>query len=223
MSTQTVPALFAAAAQRIYESGLAADVGRRCGQTGWTFETYLADVMARAPFCRNCANLASVSQTGTPLDLRYSLCEPRAGLVAACRAGAVTFEGDDTSFVAFEARHAVPADPYWVLLNPGRGYRSAHPGRVRKALTGGVSAARVMDGVCTLLHHPDLLKAREQYPWHGMYLPGSVHNDDIHNAYAYLCPEARGTLLDAWVFGEGDDICSEDYGTAFVVHCSHRR
>jgi hypothetical protein len=204
-------------ATRIFDIGLAAAVGEAIGQgTNWSLEAYLANVAAKARFCPECAAEAAASG----FEEIYILCDPRAGLSAACRCGNIRFDGDENGFVPFDDRHAVPRDPYWVTLNPGRRNRANPPAACREefAQEEGILSARAMDGVFGYIHVPGVVtELADNRNGYAMNLPGSVVKNVDHFGALLRVLSGPPAELDLHMSSRPHP----QYGSAFLRECGH--
>jgi hypothetical protein len=126
------------------------------------------------------------------------LVETRIGLKRLCDFGNIAFNGNDETFVAFDARHAELTTPTWIRIQDGRKNRNRSVKDCRTTFVKGELGLTALQGVCTYLQHSTVVSEWTKDGAHVMDLSGSVRREH-RDVVAYLCvDEGRAELRWYW-------------------------
>lgn len=129
-----------------------------------SFEDYLATI----------PEIPSTLLADDPNFPLLRLVDPRLGLEKTCELFGITFKEfgySDADAVAFDARHEIPATPFWVRAHDGRKNRNRRPDVCRDECKDKIFAMTAMVAIMTWVQDPSIFKENE----HILDCPGSVH------------------------------------------------
>lgn len=132
-----------------------------------------------------------------------------------CALGNIDFDGNDDTFIAYDARCAEFTQPTWIRVQDGCKNRNR---KVVDCRTGFVSyeiGLTALQGVCAYLHHPTVISELNDNPdGHAMDLPGSVHRSG--RGFAAYLRLWKGRVRLCWLW---DDDVVPGYGSASRREC----
>jgi hypothetical protein len=127
------------------------------------------------------------------------LVETRVGLKRLCDLGNIAFDGNDETFVAYDARHAELTQPTWIRIQDGRKNRNRSVKDCRETFAEHELGLTALQGVCSYLQHPTVVIEWTKDGAHAMDLSGSVHRGYRDDVACLRVREGRAELFWYWV------------------------
>lgn len=147
--------------------------------------------------------IPKISEALFAADFRFPLLilvEPRIGLTKLCRLGNINFPGDDKTFVLWsdEPEYKNPTSPVWIRMQDGSRNRNYQLRGCRPSFMPDELGLTALEGVCSYIECPAIIKDIEEPDAHNMDLAGSVHRDYYDLASYLSIQRGRAYLLWRW-------------------------